>query len=320
MALAVDGAAAASGTAAFRRGDYADAVATFTRKAERGDRVAQNNLGVMYLKGHGVALDHARARTLFSAAAAQGLPGAMFNLGIMYLRGYGMAPDAARAADWFEQAAAAGDTEAHFFLGLQYYKGEGVAVDLVRARTLFATAAAGGLAPAQYNLAMLQLQAGEEGAAQVWLESAADKGHPGARLALARLDLAHDEDPARMARAAATLGELAHGGDAEAQMQFGLLNVFGRGVAADPEEGRFWLRQSALQGHIPAQINLGAIYAQGIGTTADPVQAYAWLKLAADDDVQARRALDDLATKLATTEKAGAETLAAELAAKIKVP
>lgn len=316
LAFAAAGSAADDGTAAFRKGDFGSAVETFARKAERGDRVAQNNLGVMYLKGHGVAIDHARARALFAEAAAAGLPGAMFNIGIMHLRGYGMTVDPSEAATWFEQAATAGDREAEFFLGLMYYKGEGVDPDRARARKLFETAAGAGLPAAQYNLAMLQLQDDDETPAMNWLDAAARQGHEPARLAIARLDLAHAEEPARLARAADALRDLADTGNAEAQMQFGLLNTFGRGVAVDHEEGRFWLRQSALQGYAAAQMNLGAIYAEGIGTTADPVQAFAWLKLASASNALAGEALARVAERITPEQRAEAEVMATELAGK----
>ncbi len=43
------------GVGAYLRGDYATALQEFRRLAEQGDATAQYNLGVMYLKGFGVA-------------------------------------------------------------------------------------------------------------------------------------------------------------------------------------------------------------------------------------------------------------------------
>ena len=45
---------------------------------------AQFNLGVMYKKGQGVALDFSKAVTWYKRAAAQGNAKAQFNLGGMY--------------------------------------------------------------------------------------------------------------------------------------------------------------------------------------------------------------------------------------------
>ena len=306
----VAGHAGESGAAAFRRGDFTTAIERFARKAELGDRVAQNNLGVMYLKGHGVTIDYARAYGLFSSAASHELPGAMFNLGIMNLRGYGRAVDLTAAASWFERAAALDDREAQFFLGLLYYKGEGVIGDPRRARDWFQKSAAAGLPAGKYNLAMLELQNGQESAAMVWLESAAAQGYEPAKLGMARLALAQSDDSERAKRAYEMLRDMADSGNAEAQMHLGLANTFGHGVAVDYEEGRFWLRQSGLQGFAPAQMNLGAVYAEGIGTDKDVVQAYAWLKLAAPRNALASKALDLLLEELTADQRAAAETLA----------
>ena len=60
---------------------------------------------------------------------------------------------------------------------------------------------------------------------------------------------------------------MAEAGDGRAQMRLGLMYTFGHGLAANAEEGRFWLREAALQGESEAQINLGVLHAQGIGTS-----------------------------------------------------
>jgi TPR repeat protein len=60
------------GMAAYNRGDYAPAVRLFRPLAEQGNAKAQNVLGVMYRRGHGVARDSVRAFAWFSRAAARG--------------------------------------------------------------------------------------------------------------------------------------------------------------------------------------------------------------------------------------------------------
>lgn len=308
LIAAVATAAAQSGSDAFRRGDYETAARRFQVAAESGDRIAQNNLGVMYLRGRGVDTDFVRARALFSASAAQGLVGAKFNLGIMALRGYGGPVDHAEALRWFRESAEGGDREAQFFLGLMYFKGQGLPADAEQARGWFLHAAEAGLAAAQFNLAMLLLEArepGETGAdeARRWLEAAAAQDHEAAQLQLAKLDLAAADDPDSTARAVRRMSELANAGEPEAQMHYGLMLVFGHGGTTDPEEGRFWLRQSALQGFTPAQVNLGTIYAQGIGVEADLAEAYAWLALGADSNAAANDALRAVEARLGSAER-----------------
>lgn len=314
---------AETGSDAFRRGDYETAARRFEAAARAGDRVAQNNLGVMYLRGRGVAKDYGRARELFLASAEQGLEGAKFNLGIMALRGYGGPVNHAEALRWFRASAEGGDREAQFFLGLMYFKGQGVDADRVQARGWFLHAAEGGLPAAQFNLAMLLLDGREPGGprdaqARRWLEAAAAQDHEGARLQLAKLDLTAVDDSESTARALASLRELAHAGEPEAQMHYGLMLVFGHGGTSDPEEGRFWLRQSALQGYTPAQFNLGTIYAQGIGTETDLARAYAWLALGADSNEAAGDALRAVEERIADDERTRALEVLADLRARAR--
>src|SRR5260370_32168174 len=60
------------GTAAYNRGDYVPAIRLFRPLAEQGNAKAQNMLGVMYRRGHGVARNSVRAFVWFSRAAARG--------------------------------------------------------------------------------------------------------------------------------------------------------------------------------------------------------------------------------------------------------
>ncbi len=305
-----------------RRGEQRDegaAVSRLESKAQAGDATAQNNLGVHYLKGRGVIQDPARARALFEAAAEQHLPGAMFNLGTVYWRGYGVAAEPSRALEWFQRAAALDDREAQFSLGVMYTRGQGTPSDLRLAEEWFEKAANAGMAAAQFNLAMLLLQgsASNEAKALEWLEKAAEQGYKRANLAIAKLDLSHDDDPARMTHAATLLRELAHSGDPEGQMQFGLMNLFGKGLPLDEGEGRFWLRESALQGLVAAQVSLSSVFAQGIGTAPDPVEAHAWLSVAAERDEKLKSPLTESAAALTPEQRDHAAHLAQTLREKL---
>ena len=64
---------------------------------------------------------------LFRSAAAQNDAGAQNNIGIMFLRGEGVAKDPAKAAFWLERAAGRGHIQAQYNLGEMYHNGEGVA-------------------------------------------------------------------------------------------------------------------------------------------------------------------------------------------------
>ena len=74
------------------------------KAAEQGDADAQNNLGVMYIRGEGVTQDSAEAGQWYRQAAEQGHARAQYNLGVMYIRGEGVTQDSAEAARWYRQA------------------------------------------------------------------------------------------------------------------------------------------------------------------------------------------------------------------------
>ena len=116
-----------------------------------------------------------------------------------------------------------------------------------------------------------------------------------------------------MAHAATLLRELAHSGDSEGQMQFGLMNLFGKGLPLDEGEGRFWLRESALQGLVAAQVSLSSVFAQGIGTARDPIAAHAWLSLAAEQDEKLKAPLTQSAAGLTPEQRQQAEQTAQAL-------
>ena len=72
---------------AYQSGDYNQAFKLFQPLAQQGDALAQNNLGVMYENGQGVAQNHQQAFTWFQRAANQWDDDAQYNLGVMYYQG-----------------------------------------------------------------------------------------------------------------------------------------------------------------------------------------------------------------------------------------
>jgi len=130
---------------------------TLRWRAEQGEAIAQNNLGVCYLSGTGVVADKTEAVKWFRKAATQGDAKAQLNLGACYLTGAGVAKDTTIAAQWFRKAAEQGDAKAQFNLGVCYRKGEGLGADMTKAALWFRKASEQGLASAQYNLAMCYL-------------------------------------------------------------------------------------------------------------------------------------------------------------------
>ena len=132
------------GLAAVQAGDYATALKEWKPLAEAGGAGAQNNLGVMYEKGHGVPQDYAEAVRWWRLAAEQGDAHAQTNLGYMYEKGQGVSQDYAEAVRWYRLAAEQGHADAQTNLGYMYGKGQGVLQDNVMAHMWYNIGAANG--------------------------------------------------------------------------------------------------------------------------------------------------------------------------------
>ena len=102
-------------------------------RAERGDAVAQNELGSRYYAGRGVERDDAEAARWIRLAATQGYAPAQYNLGLLHFRNRGVAGSDAEAARWYRAAAEQGYAPAQAGLGYLYIYGAGVGEDHVRA-------------------------------------------------------------------------------------------------------------------------------------------------------------------------------------------
>ena len=160
LALALFGSAMAGpqedGLNAYQRGDYATAMRLLRPFAEKGNVVAQFDLGVMYASdGQGVKQDNAEAVKWYRKAANQGYAKAQAGLGFMYERGQGVQQDYAEAVKWYRKGAEQGNAIAQFDLGVMYEHGEGVEQDNAEAVKWYRKAAEQGDANAQTALDQL---------------------------------------------------------------------------------------------------------------------------------------------------------------------
>src|SRR5262249_29517804 len=88
--------------------------AKLLHQAQHGNRKAQTQVGIAFLRGEGVKQDFSEAHKWLTRAAEQADPLAEHNLGVMCYAGWGEERSARAAAKWFEKAAAAGLPEAQF--------------------------------------------------------------------------------------------------------------------------------------------------------------------------------------------------------------
>lgn len=112
------------------------------RGAERGDVVAQRQLGYLYGLGEGVPRDDAQAVFWFRMAADRGDIESMKQLGMTYAsdQNVGVRRDYAEAARWFLKAASRGDLQGQQRVAQMYMEGNGLPRDDVRAYAWFTLA------------------------------------------------------------------------------------------------------------------------------------------------------------------------------------
>ena len=218
-------------------------------RAEKGEAAAQNELGLMYDLGQGVAQDYAEAVKWLRKAAEQGRPGAQLLLGLHCQNGDGIRQDYAEAVKWLRKAAEQGGAEAQYNLGVCYFRGHGVLQDYAEAVKWYRKAAEQGDPMAQYNLGVCCFHG--QGVPQDYAEAV------------------------KWYRKAAGQDVLA------AEYNLGLCYHNGQGIAQDYAEAVKWFHKAAEQGDAAAQYDLGFMYGEGQGMAKDYVEAYKWYNLAA---------------------------------------
>ena len=102
-------------------------------EAEAGKPRAQYNVGNMYLKGQGTAIDEAKAFKWIRKSAESGYLKAEFKLGFMYLQGLGIKKNNEKAENWLRKAANKDYAPAQYYLALMYRDGKHVGKNYIQA-------------------------------------------------------------------------------------------------------------------------------------------------------------------------------------------
>lgn len=119
-------------------GDYKNAMAWFTQAANQGFARSQNEIGLLYKNGEGVAKNPKQAIFWFEKAALQGHTDAMNNLASVL---YQSKNDLQNAIYWFNRAAEAGNVIAISNLAEFYMAGKGVEQNIMKGMSLLQKAA-----------------------------------------------------------------------------------------------------------------------------------------------------------------------------------
>jgi TPR repeat protein len=128
--------------AAYKAGNFEQALKIWRPLAEQGDGAAQLRLSTMYAEGQGVPKDDAESLKWGRLAADNGIVAAQLIMGARYNEGRGVPKDAKEAVKWFEKAANKGAAYGQFYLGLMYAGGSGIPQDKVESFKWFTLAAA----------------------------------------------------------------------------------------------------------------------------------------------------------------------------------
>ena len=261
---------------------FAESLDETRKKAEKGDAIAQTNLGLIYTNGDSVPKDSSEAAKWYRKAADQGEADAQSALAYKYIMGDGVPKDSAEAVKWYRKAADQGNADARYNLGIMYANGVGVPKDSAEAVKWYHKAADQGNADAQFNLAVMYANG--------------------------------DGVPKSSAEAVKWYRKAADQGKASAQSNLGKMYGDGDGVPKDSAEAMKWYRKAADQGTAIAQSNIGLMYANGDGVPKDLVQAHVWWNIAgAKGHENAKKYLANIEGQMTDSQKEKAMVLAREL-------
>jgi len=106
-----------------------DDIQQTTAKADRGNKVAQYDLGNCYYNGIGVEMDAPRAVSWFTKAAEQGYAPAQYAMSERYRYGRGVEQNDQKSFEWMKRAAEQNYLYAQTSVASKYATGEGVTKD-----------------------------------------------------------------------------------------------------------------------------------------------------------------------------------------------
>jgi len=151
-------------------------------KAEAGNLKAQYDIGNMYLKGQGTALNQQEAFKWFQKAAEKNYARAQYKLGYLYHRGEGVRQNDSLAFKWAYKSAQQSYKPAMYYVGKLYAEGDGVNKDINKALEWHKKSYAEGYNPAKREIARLEAVLAAEKKRQVAFDP---RPKPAARVARA---------------------------------------------------------------------------------------------------------------------------------------
>ena len=250
------------------------------KRAAKGDKVAQNELGMHYLdkeksNSQNDQKDYQKAFQLFTLSDGQGDFNAAVNLGICNEKGYGTPINFGKAFRLYLKAHEGGNIDGTLALAHCYEEGVGTVIDVVKAAELYQKCTDEGETDGIVSLAKCKM-----------FGIGTSEDHESAFNSLCVFDVKESSDAIALRGLCYELGigiqknineaiklynEAIDVGNSRGFMQLGLLELTGTGIPFNPIEGIRKL--SKLQDAEPL-ILLGNCYQKGIGVKVDEKKAF----------------------------------------------
>ena len=171
--------------------------------------------------------------------------------------------------------------------------------DVDTARRMFEALSRSGVPAADYNLAVMALDADEPAQAEAHMRRAAAGGFVTAMLGLGRLHETGRLGRMDLPTAMHWYRLAAEGGSVEAMVETGTAHYLGRGAPLDKAQAAHWYREAAKGGDIGAQYLIASMYETGDGVPQDLRLARYWYAIAAlNGDVAAPGKLKEIDARL----------------------
>ena len=233
----------------YNMGDYKSALKYATESAEKNEKWGLTVLGGIYLDGHGVEVDEAKAFDCYMQAASMGDEMALTQLGMMYVEGRGVEQDPTQGYFWLNESAQKGHNEGMYALAFCYKEGFGVEQDVEKAAE--------------------------------WFKKSAEAGYVDAMLELANY---YQESLIDYDKAKYWLNQAAEQGNAEAMNQLGVM--YSDIVDNNPKEAIKWYKKAIALNQPNAYRNLALCYRDGTGVKKDLKKAEELLQKAIELGVE----------------------------------
>ncbi|MFA7495770.1 MAG: sel1 repeat family protein [Acidithiobacillus sp.] len=244
-----------------RNGSQA-ALADLTTAAQKGDRSAENWLGVYY----GSEKEFAQALPWTRKAAQQGDPLAEYVMGGAYFYGDGVARNHQKAAYWYKLAVAQG------FQGAQGM--------LEKAETQ-PTPTLAAVPPKTMPVQPVANTVQSPTAPSTTPIPTSNTRSPEAENHLGYAYYSGQGKIQNYQKAVYWFKKAAQGGNASAKNNLGVAYNHGQGVPKNHAKAFYWYRQAAIQGNPSGETNLGVAYYEGVGVKSNTPNALHWWKKAA---------------------------------------